>query len=68
MHRNFRDDMKTFRKMGAMKPDIVLQFFEQFNLSTIVLSDTDNVWLRDSAGDSSHSPSRSFKLCNVHAF
>ncbi len=42
--------MKVFRKMGAIKPAIVLQFFERFNLSTIVLSDTDTVWLRDPVG------------------
>lgn len=42
--------MTTFRKMGAMKPAIVLRFLERFQLSTIVLSDTDTVWLRDPQG------------------
>lgn len=48
--------METFRKMGAMKPAIVLRFFEQFNLTTVVLSDTDTVWLRDPSGVCLHLP------------
>jgi hypothetical protein len=48
--------METFRKMGAMKPAIVLRFFEQFYLTTVVLSDTDTVWLRDPSGVCLHLP------------
>ena len=34
-------------QMGSEKPRIVLELFETFNFETIVLADTDTVWLRD---------------------
>jgi len=46
----FRGDLKTFRKMGAIKPALVLHYMQQYGLSTISLSDTDTVWLRDPTG------------------
>jgi hypothetical protein len=49
--RNFRENMTIFRQMGAIKPAIVLWLFERYALSTVVLSDTDTVWLRDPAGE-----------------
>ena len=33
--------------MGALKPKMVLRLFEQLGFETIVLADTDTVWLRD---------------------
>jgi len=33
--------------MGALKPKMVLRLFEQLGFQTIVLADTDTVWLRD---------------------
>ena len=48
-HRNFRDSESKFRQMGALKPKMVLRLFEQLGFQTIVLADTDTVWLRDPA-------------------
>ena len=45
--RNFRDSESKFRQMGALKPKMVLRIFEQLGFQTIVLADTDTVWLRD---------------------
>ncbi len=33
--------------MGALKPKMVLRLFEQLGFQTIILADTDTVWLRD---------------------
>ena len=45
--RNFRDSESKFRQMGALKPKMVLRLFEQLGFQTLVLADTDTVWLRD---------------------
>lgn len=37
--------------MGAIKPELVLRYMQQYNLMTISLSDTDTVWLRDPKGE-----------------
>jgi hypothetical protein len=47
----FRSDLETFRKMGAIKPELVLRYMQQYSLPTISLSDTDTVWLRNPKGD-----------------
>ncbi len=46
-HRDIRHNFKNFRKMGSQKPRLVLELFEQFGFSQVILSDTDTAWLRD---------------------
>ena len=36
--------------MGAIKPALVLHYMQQYSLSSVSLSDTDTVWLRDPKG------------------
>ena len=36
--------------MGAIKPALVLHYLQQYSLSSVSLSDTDTVWLRDPKG------------------
>ena len=36
--------------MGAIKPALVLHYMQQYSLSSVSLSDTDTVWLRDPRG------------------
>lgn len=36
-----------FLRMGAQKPLAVLRLFEEVNAQTVVLMDTDTIWLRD---------------------
>ena len=36
--------------MGAIKPALVLHYMQQYSLSSVALSDTDTVWLRDPRG------------------
>lgn len=49
----FRGELQTFRKMGAIKPALVLHYMQQCGLSKISLSDTDTVWLRNPQGKAS---------------
>ena len=48
---DFRGNTSRFRTMGSMKPKMVLRMLEEFKFETVVLSDTDVVWLRDPTGE-----------------
>ena len=39
--------------MGAIKPALVLHYMQHYSLSSVSLSDTDTVWLRDPKGATS---------------
>ena len=47
---DFRGNTSRFRTMGSMKPKMVLRMLVEFKFQTVVLSDTDVVWLRDPTG------------------
>jgi len=49
---DFRGNTSRFRTMGSLKPKMVLRMLEEFQFQTVVLSDTDVVWLRDPSGAS----------------
>lgn len=44
---DFRGSASKFRLMGSLKPKMVLRLFEDYGFQTIVLADTDTVWLRE---------------------
>ena len=48
--RNMRNDGTKFRLLATQKPRIVKRLFENYGFKTIILSDTDTVWLRDPTG------------------
>jgi Nucleotide-diphospho-sugar transferase len=45
-----RNDGTKFRLLATQKPRIVKRLFENYGFNTIILSDTDTVWLRDPTG------------------
>ena len=47
---DFRGNVTKFRAMGSLKPKIVLRLFKEFGFQTVILSDTDVVWLRNPNG------------------
>lgn len=44
---DFRGNAAAFRTMGAVKARFVLNLLENFKIQTVVVSDTDVVWVRD---------------------
>ncbi len=67
----FRGELQTFRKMGAIKPALVLHYMQHYSLSKISLSDTDTVWLRNPQGKRSHQsypPLLSYMRTALHIF
>jgi Nucleotide-diphospho-sugar transferase len=48
--RNMRNDGTKFRQLATQKPRIVKRLFKNYGFETIILSDTDTVWLRDPTG------------------
>ena len=57
---DFRGNKSSFRLMGSLKPKMVLRLLEEFRFQTVVLTDTDVVWLRDPTGEpnSAHARTR----------
>jgi Nucleotide-diphospho-sugar transferase len=49
-HRNMRNNGTKFRQLATQKPRIVNRLFQTYGFETIILSDTDTVWLRDPTG------------------
>lgn len=45
-----RNNGTKFRQLATQKPRIVQRLFETYGFKTIILSDTDTVWLRDPSG------------------
>lgn len=48
--RNMRNNGTKFRLLATQKPRIVRRLFETYGFETIILSDTDTVWLRHPQG------------------
>lgn len=44
---DFRGNALAFREMGATKARWVLGLLEQYEVDTVVVSDTDVVWIQD---------------------
>ena len=55
--RNLRNNGTKFRQLAGQKPRIVQRLFQTYGFQTIVLADTDTVWLRHPDGEC--------RLCSV---